>query len=467
MKLLLLLIITALASGCTMFRADSARLSRPVVDFEVRTLDNPRLKEFIESNLQREIAPWPPASWDRTMLTLAALYYHPDLDTARARWAEAKAAVATASRRPNPTADSRYQYVSNPEPGKSPSIIDSSLLFPIEAPGKRRNRIAQAEHLSEAARLTIERTAWQVRSRVLSSVISLNEAMQSEALLRQQMALQEENDALIERRLASGEFSPLEATRGRISLGESRLALSQGQKQLADARVQLASALCVPATALEDITICFDFPENQAPNLSRGDLQRRALRGRPDIMAALAEYAAGQSALMLELAARFPDIQLGPGFEWDQGSDKWGISASLPLPVFDRNQGPVAESRARLEEAAARFTALQAQVIGEIDQALSAYTAACRELEAAGGLLGEQERQLTFLQAMTRPGEVQRVALFNAWQQRNTAALSRLTAYVKVQRARAQLADAVQEPLDPSEAPLHAPEVNPRHRGGH
>ncbi|MCX6357386.1 MAG: hypothetical protein NT045_05860, partial [Candidatus Aureabacteria bacterium] len=83
-------------------------------DFEARTLDNPGLKEFIESGLHREISPWPPSSWDFSMLTRAAYYYHPDLDMARARWGHARAGITTAARRPNPTLDSRYQYVSNP-----------------------------------------------------------------------------------------------------------------------------------------------------------------------------------------------------------------------------------------------------------------------------------------------------------------------------------------------------------------
>lgn len=461
------LIGLASIQGCALFDSVDTSPFAGAVDFEARTLDNPRLKAFVESALHREMAEWPLPSWDFTTLTLVAYYYHPDLDVARARWAEAKAAVKTASRLPNPSVDSRYQYVSNPEEDFPSSISDSTLLFPIEAPGKRRHRIARAEHLSEAARLDVAKTAWQVRSRVRSSMIGLCEARQMEALLRDRVALQESNVGLIERRMVAGEVSPLEAMNARTTLADSRLALAQGQKQLADARVQLASALGVPSPEIEIIEISFDLNENGGIDFSPRDLQRRALRGRTDVMTALEEYAASQSALQIELAARFPDVQLGPGFEWDQGLDKWGIAAAMPLPIFDLNAGPIAEARARREAAAARFTALQAQVIGEIDQALATRDSARRERAAAGDLLNEQERRLAFLRAMTRPGEVQQVAVFNARQQLNAAALSKLAADVKTQRAFAQLEDAVGEILIPSGAPTPAVEQNPRRAKGY
>jgi outer membrane protein, heavy metal efflux system len=354
MRKIWLLFVLTLVTGCSMIEQGPTSSSSMYADFETRTLDNPRLGEFIEARLHRQISPWPPESWDLTTLTLVAYYYHPDLDIARARWAQAKGGVTTASRRPNPTADTRYQYVSNPEPDTPVSVSESTLFFPIEAIGKRRNRIAQAECLSEAARLNIQHTASDVQTRICVNMINLYEAMHTEALLKQNVAFYEENDRLLQQRLREGELSPLEVTRAHLLLSEARLALAQGQKQRADARVQLANAVGISHTALEGNTLSFDFSENSALNLSPRDLQRRALRGRSDVLAALEEYTASQSALQMELAVRFPDLQLGPGFEWDQGSDKWGLSASVLLPVFNRNEGPVAEARARRDEAAAR-----------------------------------------------------------------------------------------------------------------
>ena len=56
-----------------------------ISNFESRTIDNPKLKEFLETNLNRKFFNWPASSGDFSMLTLAALYSHPELDVAWAR----------------------------------------------------------------------------------------------------------------------------------------------------------------------------------------------------------------------------------------------------------------------------------------------------------------------------------------------------------------------------------------------
>ena len=97
------------------------------------------------------------------------------------------------------------------------------------------------------------------------------------------------------------------------------------------------------------------------------------MQNRPDILASLSEYAAAQSAVQLEIAKQYPDVHLGPGYEYDQGQNKWALGLSVELPVRNRNQGPIAEAQAKREEAAARFIDLQARVIAEIDRALATH----------------------------------------------------------------------------------------------
>lgn len=465
MKMSVLALLLALAPGCAVFEPGPVQSPPWSAEYETRSLDNPRLKGFIASCLGREIDPWPPSPWDLDTLTMAALYYSPDLDIARARLVQAKAGVTTASRIPNPTADSRYQYVSNPDPDTPRTVLESSVMFPVEAPGKRRNRIAQAEHLAEAARLNIERAAWEVRGRVRASVIDLCEAAETEALLRRQCAIEEDNIARVAQRADAVEISPLDLPGARASRGEAGIALAKGRQQAVDARLRLAAAVGVPPAATEAISVARGPAPRRQCDLSRVELRTHTLRARADILSSLADYTACQSALQGELAARFPDLQLGPGFEWDQGSEKWGISASVPLPFLDRNQGPIAEARARIEEAAARFTSLQSQVIGDIDRALAARAAARDEIDAAGALLAERERQVGFLNAMTRPGEVRQFAIYNAERQRIAAAIAVLGAKGKALRAEGDLEDAVQQPLFSGDNAPSVPEILSHYRG--
>jgi formiminotetrahydrofolate cyclodeaminase len=53
---------------------------------------------------------------------------------------------------------------------------------------------------------------------------------------------------------------------------------------------------------------------------------------------------------------------------------------SLELPVLNHNQGTIAEARAKRDESAARFTALQAEIIGEIDTAMENYRRAIEQI---------------------------------------------------------------------------------------
>ena len=84
----LLLIIFLLLCGCAAFNSRPLQPSKTASDFEARTLDSSGLRKFIGKNLKErgEKNPWPPKKWDLNTLSLAALYYHPEMDVARARW---------------------------------------------------------------------------------------------------------------------------------------------------------------------------------------------------------------------------------------------------------------------------------------------------------------------------------------------------------------------------------------------
>src|SRR5207244_5176387 len=141
--------------------------------------------------------------------------------------------------------------------------------------------------------------------------------------------------------------------------------------------------------------LSFDAFEHARPlsdGVAGGELRRRALNGRSDVEAALAEYEAAQSALQLAVANQYPNVTLGPGYIYDIGVNKFSLSPALDLPVFNQNQGQIGEALAKRQEAAAKFTALQAGSIGAIDSALAAYRAATHQLATAAALLAGARR---------------------------------------------------------------------------
>src|SRR5205807_9905942 len=154
------------------------------------------------------------------------------------------------------------------------------------------------------------------------------------------------------------------------------------------------------------------FPSPQDPVLVHA--RRAALLGRADLLSSLATYAASQAALQLEIAKQYPDVHLGPGYMYDQGSDKWGLGLTIPLPILSQNRGPIAEAQARRREAAARFLALQDKIINDIDRAVAEYAVSYQKLQTADRVLEADLRQDQTLRRLLRPGDVSRLTLFRS-----------------------------------------------------
>ncbi len=451
--MLLVFSFLVLISGCASFEPRPLSPVGTAKAFEARTLDNAGLREFMQQNLKREVAPWPPAAWDVSMLTLAALYYHPDMDVARARWGVAEAGVVTAGGRPNPSVGISPGYDFNPPGGISPWIFSFSLNVPLETAGRRGYRIARARHLSEAARLNIAAAAWQVQSRLRARLLDLYAAERSEDILGKRSIDLEDLVTAEEHLFAAGEVSRFEVTQARISLDETLLSLKETQKQRAESQAGLADALGLPPSALKGANVSFDL-FSQLPPMADwpvDKLTRTALSGRADILGMLAEYAAAESALQLEIARQYPDVTIGPAYTWDEGENKWFLGISLPLPILNRNKGPIAEAEARRKETAARFISLQARVIGEVERTLAGYDVALQKLKTAVALLENKQKALQSVQQMFQAGEVGRPDLLNARLEYSSAELARSQALVEVQRSLGLLEDAVQRPLGPSD----------------
>jgi cobalt-zinc-cadmium efflux system outer membrane protein len=465
MKSAVLVIVCAVLFGCASFHDEPLSPSQTASGFEARTLTSGKLKSYIESNLHREVVPWPPLSWDFTMLTLAAFYYHPDLDVARARWQVREAGVVTAGGRPNPFVGFTPQFHANPG-GLSPWSLFFSSDFPVETAGKRGYRIAEAAHLSEAARLDIAEAAWQVRSRLRKSLLDLYTARKTEQILNRQTALRREIADVAEKRLAVGEESRLALLQAGIALDETRLLLAGARKERAAARAHVAAAVGLPGNALDGALISFGFLKEIPPRLPSEDVRREALTSRPDILARLSEYEASQSELQLQIAKQYPDIHLGPGYAWDQGDNEWSLGFSVELPVFNRNEGPIAEARARCKEAAAKFVALQAKVIGEVEGVAAGYTAALKKLEDADSLMRSREKRYKAAEAMFKAGEEDRLSVLLAQLELSSSEQLRLENLVAVQQSLGSLEDAMHRPLGAPELSTVNVEKNPGTRGG-
>jgi outer membrane protein TolC len=444
--------------GCQHFEPKPISAEQNATDLETRSLTNSELKSYLEQNLGRQISNWPTQQWDFEMLTLAAFYFHPSLDIARAERDVATAAIRTAGGRPNPTIGVTPEYSYNPPAGASPWLPSVKFDVPIETAGKRRYRLDHARHLSEAAALKIAATAWTVRSRLRTSLLELADARQREEVLRQQRSLQEKIIARLDQRFRAGTVSSFEVTTARIALSKGEVELQSLQRRAAEATARVGEAIGVPATAVNGVAIVFPSGVATDTELTSSEMRTRALHTRPDILVALAEYGASQSALQLELAKQYPDVHLGPGYQWDQGEHKWSLGIGMELPVFNQNQGPIAEAKAKRTAAAARFEAVQSRALAEIDLALASYTGAQANVRAVESLLERQQQQLAAVEAQFKVGAADNLEVLTTQSEVYASKLLQFDASAQALVAFGQLEDAIQRPF----AALSSVEENPR-----
>lgn len=455
----LLLLVTMLSASCATRRYQAIPIvpGETASRLEARNFADPGLRAYVERNLSHTVSPWPPKTWDLRMLTLAALYFHPAIEAARARLAEAEAATMTAGARPNPTLSLA--------PGiPSPYLFNLDLAMPIETAGKRGHRIQSARSLGQAAQFDLADSAWKIRSGVRRALLNCLLASRSLDSLHAEEELRREQVRLLEQRLAVGEIARPEVDRARIELSKLHLEIFAAEGQVSESNAALAASMAIPAAALQGI----DFPWTEldsppsAESLSPAVIQRDAVLNRLDVRRALAQYAAAEANLQLEISKQYPDIQIGPGYTYEEGHSFFTVGLSATLPVFNRNQGPIAEAEARRREAAAAFLEKQTQVIAESETNLARYTSALKELaEADHSLRRLQDEQLQRMRRAVQLGEEDRLALNGVQIEHSVLARSRLDALARAQSALGMLEDAVQRPLDPGDVFAAAPEASP------
>jgi outer membrane protein, heavy metal efflux system len=440
-------VLTALTAACAVQHYEPAPLDSAAAEaaFNARSLTDPGLAAFTANSLGQTVA-GPPEEWDLRTLSLAALYFNPRLDEARAALAEAHAAVASAGARPNPTLSL--------SPGvPSPYLLTLDLSFPLETAGKRGYRIEAARSLERASQLELAQAAWTVRVAVRVALVDYVVSRQALELARSEAQVRETQVKILEQMLSAGEARRLEVDAARSELSRAHSVLRGAEEEDAGAGAKLAAAIGVPPAALHDVRVA--WPEMSAPpsasSLPIADIQRDTVINRLEVRGALAQYAATEAALKLEIAKQYPDLDIGPGYSYEERQSYFTIGLSATLPLLNRNQGPIAEAEARRRKAAAQFIETQSQAISRSTEALAVYTVSLDGLKEAERLAQLEERQRLAAEESLRVGEADRLELADAEIQYSIAARARLDAVAHAQHALGELEQAVERPLAPGE----------------
>jgi cobalt-zinc-cadmium efflux system outer membrane protein len=318
-----------------------------------------------------------------------ALQNNLDLLAQRVELTLAEARLIAARLRPNPVLSVSGDHLDVLGTGFNeinvggPTEISSRVDFPIERGGKRKLRVATANYAKEIAEARLLDAIRKLKLDVTLESIQVIQAKANLALAVDNLRTFEELVQTNTVRVNAGSISPLDLTRSQVAMLQFRSSVKRAQLALLTTKTRLQNILG-RRTPVDDFDVLGDL---KVPlhtfGLELDSLQSAALDARPDIRALDLDQARSQSELRLQLAQAKVDYALGTEYRRQQGvngkSNTLGLFFSVPLPVFNRNQGEIARVQAEQEQLRRQIQALKAQVHTEVKTAFQEFRSA-REL---------------------------------------------------------------------------------------
>jgi len=393
------------ALGCARYLPAPLDPAATADAYGARRLDAPDLRAWLSAHGGAADTGWTSAT-----LGLVALYYHPAVSRARATWESARAAEGTAGARPQPDLQGELGYATSSAVFESRWLGVLSAVFTVELGGKRGARVVAARARSAVAETDLEDTAWRTTRAVRAAAVELAGAEERLADASQGSDRVSAFAARLRRRYDEGTLARSELAVFESEEADMRAGAARERAGMAAARVLLAQAAALPPVALDGVPIAPEPVPVCVPE--RGDsLHALALRRRPEVGRALAEYAVAEGDLRVAVAGSYPDLSLGPGYTWDQGIGRWSLLFGLPRLPLNGNRGPIAEAVARRREAAARFAERQQAVLADVSSAMAGCRVAGADAAGADSLRRATERRAELARAAYERGEIGAIEL--------------------------------------------------------
>ncbi|MFJ3158394.1 TolC family protein [Pseudomonas protegens] len=304
-----------------------------------------------------------------------AFAYNPELAAARWEIDIAQGARQQAGLIPNPVLS-----VDAEDTRRDSRTTSVKLSQALELGGKRGARIDVASRGQELAALELERRRNQLRADVLDAYYTALRAQERTQLAGRSLALAERGVAVAQGRVNAGKASPVEATRAQVQLAEVRLELNRGQMEQDNAYRRLAM---VTGAATSDFAGVQEQPQALAALPAPAQLLGR-LPETTELRLAEQEVVQREASLGLEKAQRIPDLDVSVGSQYDASARERVnlVGLSMPLPLFNRNQGNVLSAARRADQARDLRNATELRLRTETRQALEQWNTARDEVQS-------------------------------------------------------------------------------------
>lgn len=306
-----------------------------------------------------------------------AMEGNPEVAAAKRQWEATEGQVLQGRSRPNP------ELAYSLEDTRSKTRTQSwQLNLPVELGGKRAARTKAAEKTREQAQAQLAELQATVRANVAAAYFDVLTAQERLVLARDSAALAKSSTDTVSKRVAAGKVSPVEESKARVAEAGVRVELAQAASEQRNALSRLFALLGridAPYTVLEGKA------ENLPSVPSLVDLQP-LIASSPGVVLARIEVDRRKALTDLEQSKRVPDVTVSVGMQRSNETQRnvllFGVS--VPLPVFDRNQGNLLEALKLEDKARDELQAATVRLHSEVAQArerLSTITAEVQSLQ--------------------------------------------------------------------------------------
>jgi cobalt-zinc-cadmium efflux system outer membrane protein len=236
----------------------------------------------------------------------------------------------------------------------------------FELGGKRGHRQEVARLDLNARELEIEDVLRLGKARVKRAFLAAHYAQRKQELAEDLFSTYERLRDIHQQRLEAGDVSGLSQLKINGEVLRYLTAVGQAQIDFTQAWNELAALLAWP----DLIQPKLELPEGiEAMEKSLKELQALALQSRSDLDVQRVEVQKSQADITLQRSQRVPDLTVGGGYKRDFGQNTYFLGLELPLPLFDRNQGRIAEESAQARRIQNLLTWKELQVLREVESA--------------------------------------------------------------------------------------------------
>ena len=363
--------------GCADKANDDVWLTRQPLGQEYKAYEPPNLPS--STTAETELLAEPNGILTLSQAHALALIHNPQLRTFAWEVRASEARQLQASLGPNPEIDVEMSEVAGAGSRRDFDGAETAIVLSqtIELGNKRAKRVEVASLQKDLAGWDYQANRLDVFTQVTKSFVGVLAAQQKAQLAEDLVSLSRKVHKTVSQRVQAGKDSPVEQTKAQIVLANAEIEYEKIKKDLEAARIQLSITWAGKSPVFDKADGKLDSI-SPAPTLEElsGSIQTN-----PDMARWAVEIDQRSAALKLAKANAISDVKLGGGIQrFNQTDDNAVIfGVSIPIPIFNRNQGQVLEARYAIAKARAQRRAVEAAIHTALSQTYAKLTSAYTE----------------------------------------------------------------------------------------